>query len=401
MLKTGESYQIGELPAAGDFFCKPTLRVRSSFGAAANQLLSRRTTMFRKLAGLFLCLAALPALAGEVPRYKVLAPISHGKLTVFPIVAATAKDASWFLTLDEGVRTGEVVVTEAGQLPIMIRRPHVLPRRSGPQVNNLVLLNNSDRPLLLLAGEIVTGGKQDRVIGKDRIVPAHSDPIDLSVFCVEPGRWTGATSEFKSMGAQMAQPSVRREAMAKKDQQAVWDSVRSNAGEAVEVTAAAAPMETQSAAIGGLRSTTSYARVMGDKNVQQQVDKIAEPVTREYKGLISELRARNAVGVVAAVNGQIVWADIFASPQLLERYWPKLVRSYAAEAMTTRIAYSKLDVAAAQAFVDSMEGKREVSETEPGVFRQTEITGDGYLVFELASLLPKMGFEVHIAKMVQ
>jgi len=33
-------------------------------------------------------------------------------------------------------------------------------------VNRLVLVNNSKRPLLLLAGEIVTGGKQDRVIGK-------------------------------------------------------------------------------------------------------------------------------------------------------------------------------------------------------------------------------------------
>jgi hypothetical protein len=315
-------------------------------------------------------------------------------------VAASAHDASLFLTLDEGVRSGEVVIAEAGQLPMMIRRPRIRPPVRGPQVNNLMLVNNSDRPLLLLAGEIVTGGKQDRIIGRDRIVPPHSDPIDLSVFCVEPGRWTGASNEFTSMGAQMAQPSVRKEAMADKDQQKVWDSVRSSAAETVEVTAAAAPAAGRAGIVGGLQSTTSYARVMNDKAVQQQVDKIAAPVTREYKGLIAELRAKNAVGVVAAINGQILWADIFASPQLLERYWPKLVRSYAAEAMTTRISYSKLDVSAAQAFVDTLEGKREVSETEPGVFRQTEITGDGYRVFELTSLLPKTGFELHIAKMV-
>ena len=197
--------------------------------------------MFRKLAALFLCLTPLLAMAGETARYKVLAPISQGKLTVFPIVAANARDASWFLTLDEGVRSGEVVVTEAGQLPIMIRRPLPRPQRGGAEVNRLVLLNNSDRPLLLLAGEIVTGGKQDRIIGKDRIVPAHSDPVDLSVFCVEPGRWTGSTDEFKSMGAQMAQPAVRGRAMADKDQQKVWDSVRANNSEAVEVVAAAPP----------------------------------------------------------------------------------------------------------------------------------------------------------------
>jgi hypothetical protein len=369
--------------------------------------------MSRKLAVLFLlCLIPLMAIAGETPRYKVLAPITQGRLTVFPVVAASTRDASWFLTLDEGIRSGEVVVTEAGQLPMMIRRrPQVWPQIRGPQVNNLVLVNNSDRPLLLLAGEIVTGGKQDRVIGKDRIVMPHSDPIDLNVFCVEPGRWTGASNEFVSMGTAMAQPKVRKEAMADKDQQKVWDSVRSSAAETVEVVAAAPPINTTSSTAGGviagngvpreLQTTTSYATVMKNKAVQQQVDKIAEPINREYKSLMSELRAKNAVGVVAAVNGQIVWADIFASPQLLERYWPKLVRSYAAEAMTVRAAYGKADIASAQAFVDALDGKREVSETEPGVFRQTEITGDGYHVFELTSLLPKTGFEVHIAKMVQ
>src|SRR4051794_32056494 len=213
--------------------------------------------MLRKLAALFLFVMPLLAVAGEVPRYKVLAPISQGKLTVFPIVAASARDASWYLTLDEGVRSGEVVVTEAGQLPMMIRRPRQRPYSGSAEVNKLVLLNNSDRPLLLLAGEIVTGGKQDRIIGKDRIVPPHSDPVDLSVFCVEPGRWTGSTNEFKSMGAQMAQPAVRKRAMADKDQQKVWDSVRSNNSETVEVVASAPSVETSAATLGGLRSTTS------------------------------------------------------------------------------------------------------------------------------------------------
>ena len=61
-------------------------------------------------------------------------------------------------------------------------------------------------------------------------------------------------------------------------------------------------------------------------------------------------RAAKAVGVVAAVNGEIIWADIFASPALLQKYWPKLVRSYAAEAMVTRAKHRVPDVGAAQAF---------------------------------------------------
>ena len=52
---------------------------------------------------------------GNLPsNYKVLSPISHGNLTIFPVVAASTHDTSGFITLDEGIRSGEVVVTEAG-----------------------------------------------------------------------------------------------------------------------------------------------------------------------------------------------------------------------------------------------------------------------------------------------
>jgi hypothetical protein len=114
---------------------------------------------------------------------------------------------------------------------------------------------------------------------------------------------------------------------------------------------------------------------------------------------MSQLRERHAVGVVVAVNGGIIWADIFASTSLLEKYWPKLVRSYAAEAVTNSISSSQADLKSAQAFLDDRIGRREVVETEPGVYRHTEISGDGYRVFELASLLPNTAFDIHIAKM--
>ena len=40
-------------------------------------------------------------------------------------------------------------------------------------------------------------------------------------------------------------------------------------------------------------------------------------------------------------------------------------------------------------------------ESEPGLYRQTELTGDGFRVFELTSLLPKTGFNLHVAKAVE
>jgi hypothetical protein len=149
-------------------------------------------------------------------HYKVLAPIGHGNLTVFPVVATTSHDTQEFLTLDEGLRSGDVVVSESGNVAPLVRprhgfRPPPHNPGDGAEVNRLVLVNNSKRPLILLAGEIVTGGKQDRVIGKDRLVPAESDPIDLSVFCVEPGRWTATKANFCSYDAPMAQPACAPE----------------------------------------------------------------------------------------------------------------------------------------------------------------------------------------------
>ena len=270
---------------------------------------------------------------------------------------------------------------------------------SGAQVNQLVLVNNSKRPLILLAGEIVTGGKQDRVIGKDRIVPAESDPIDLGVFCVEPGRWTGgdkfgAGGIGGSVPAPMATPSVRAKAMADKDQQQVWSEV-------AKTRTAMAGSVTVGAAAEAINGTTSYARVMQNNEVKERVDSVAEPIQRNYQSLIRQLKHQNALGVEVAVNGQMVWADIFASTNLLEKYWPKLVRSYAAEAVVTRTKDRRADIQQAQDFLNHLDGRHETVDSEPGLYRHTEVAGDGFRAFELTALLPKTGFDLHIAKMAE
>ena len=354
--------------------------------------------------------------AGEVtpaPGYKVLEPIRHGNLTVFPVVAAKSYPTGEFMTLDEGLRSGDVVVTEAGNVQGLIRR-HSAPvvRHDGAEVNRLVLVNNSKRPLLLLAGEVVSGGKQDRVIGKDRIVPAESDPVDLSVFCVEPGRWVATSEHFgaseamygSAIGgakpnapapmAMMAQPSVRAKAMGDKDQNEVWSEVKKQREAVTVEMSAAAP-----AVAADMGKTSSYARVMENDEVKKRVDAVAKPIEQNYQSLIKQLRDRNAVGVVVAVNGRIIWADVFASTELLEKYWPKLVRSYASEAVVTRAKDAEAGVKQAQAFLEDMEGRRETIESEPGLYRHTEAHGDGFMAFALTSLLPKTGFDLHVAKM--
>jgi len=367
------------------------------------------------LSGLALMAMVNPGDSGGMPTvvndYKILEPISHGDLTIFPVVSTKVHDTSQFITLDEGIRSGEVVVTEVGNLhSSMRRRPAPVRPYVGAEVNRLVLVNNSKHPLILLAGEVVTGGKQDRVVGKDRIVPAESDPVDLSVFCVEHGRWTESSAKFDTHASVMLQPSVRMKAMADQDQQKVWNEVgKSKASMSARVMAGPPPppsgtpvdgnVETYANATRQLDSTTSYAKARENAAVKQQVDQIVEPMRKSYESVIKQLRNQNAVGVVVAVKGHIVWADMFASGALLDKYWPKLLDSYATEAMTASGSRAEVSVKDAQAFLDNWQARHEVVDSEPGLYRQRELIGDKFKAFQLTSLLAKAPFDVHLSKM--
>ncbi len=71
-----------------------------------------------------------PATAGEAvgpSGFKVLEPIRHGNLTVFPVVTSKSYPTGEFLTLDEGLRSGDVIVTEYGNVQGLIRR-HTRPQ---------------------------------------------------------------------------------------------------------------------------------------------------------------------------------------------------------------------------------------------------------------------------------
>src|SRR5438270_7242369 len=240
------------------------------------------------LSGLALMAMVNPGDSGGTPAvvndYKILEPISHGDLTIFPVVSTKVHDTSQFITLDEGIRSGEVVVTEVGNLhSSMRRRPAPVRPYVGAEVNRLVLGNNSKHPLILLAGEVVTGGKQDRVVGKDRIVPGESDPVDLSVFCGEHGRWTETSSKFDTHASVMLQPSVRMKAMADQDQQKVWDEVSKSRTAMASAVAPPMPDSGSGTGDGGsataysysiqqLGSTTSYAKARENTAVQKQVE---------------------------------------------------------------------------------------------------------------------------------
>jgi hypothetical protein len=338
-------------------------------------------------------------------NWRLLDPVAYQNITIFPVVSSSTQDTSPFLTLDEGLSSGEVIVSEQGAVGLARTRdgrPVALPQTGGgASVNQLVLINRSKRPLLLLAGELVSGGKQDRIIGKDRIVPVGSEPLPLDVFCVEHGRWTGASSQFVASKT-IVHPSVREQAAVAKDQNEVWDAVRSGtlsktppppsvAGGADGAPMAYVPsITTQSieVTIANAAPTQAYAKIYEGGRVGASVDGFVEELERRFDRATSGLKGERVVGVVVAYGGDVAWSDIFASGELFEHYWRKLLRSYAVEAMARPGYRETAAITDAREFLRNLNG-REVVESEPGVYRWREITEGRLSLIELESVAPK------------
>jgi hypothetical protein len=324
--------------------------------------------------------------------WRLLDPVTYENISIFPVVSSNSQDTSPFLTLEEGLSTGEVLVREQGAEVIVRGRDGrpvpVPPYNNGASVNQLVLINRSRRPLLLLAGELVSGGKQDRVIGKDRIIPAGAPPLPLSVFCVEHGRWTGV-SEFAAART-IVHPSVRERAAVDQKQAEVWDAVRSG------TTAKAAPaspaprmsMQDIQGAIDTNGRTEAYEKIYQSRAVGVSIDDFVEEVRVRFARATSGLKDERVVGVVVAYGGEVAWSDIFASGDLFDHYWNKLLRSYVVEALARPTYRAVASRENAKSFLRRLNG-RETEETEPGVYRWREIAEGHLAQIELDALQPK------------
>jgi hypothetical protein len=324
--------------------------------------------------------------------WRLLDPITYENISIFPVVSSQSQDTSAFLTLEEGLATGEVIVREQGSEGLVRGRDdrsvYVPQSNTGASVNQLVLINRSKRPLLLLAGELVSGGKQDRVIGKDRIVPIGAPPLPLDVFCVEHGRWTGV-SQFAAART-IVHPSVREKAAVDQKQAEVWDAVRS--GTTLKAPAAAPPprmsMQDIQGAIDTNGRTEAYEKIYVSRAVGVSIDDFVEEVQRRFASATSSLKNERVVGVVVAYGGEVAWSDIFASSDLFDHYWNKLLRSYAVEALARPTYRAVASRGNAGEFLRRLNG-RETEETEPGVYRWREINEGKLTQIELDALQPK------------
>lgn len=264
--------------------------------------------------------------------------VQYKNLLVYPLYESIGNaNPSEYISLDEGLKAGTVKVTEkgAGAPAPLVRSRNVVTSRvqstrnlptqqyagGGAEVNSLWITNNSGKKLILLAGEMVVGGQQDRILQKDGLVPPTKKAVNLDVFCVEHGRWTPTSSQFgaaKAASAKslpsiggIADPSVRGRAQASRDQGQVW----------AEVDRSLAKNKTTN-------GTQNYNANFHSPKVQGTVDQYTGGIQRQFP-------LHRAVGAVVVVNGEIVWMDRFANNSTFRKYWPKLIRSYSLEALSS------------------------------------------------------------------
>jgi len=172
-------------------------------------------------------------------------------------------------------------------------------------VPELSVDNRGKAPVLLLAGEILVGGKQNRVLREDILLPPSSGPRALGVYCVEQGRWNEGRRDFESK-ASFAHPGLRREVYDKADQARVWSEV----ARSTRAAAASSP-------------TASYQQVYEQPAVRQHLD----AAERELDARVDA----GALGAAVFVGGSLGGLDAFRDPNLFAREWRKLLRAYAVE----------------------------------------------------------------------
>ena len=236
-------------------------------------------------------------------------------LTIFPLTTKTPQTDPGYRLLDDAIAAGALVVHETDQ--------------SG-QVSELRISYTGKDPVYAMAGELLLGGKQDRIVAAPTIIPPGATQFAVSVFCVEHGRWADkGTLKFGS-GKRLAHTSLRQMAH-KQSQTAVWAEV-------------AKTNEKR----GTKNASDTYRSAINDKARNAKVDQAVKAVLARTR------KVESMVGLLVAVNGEAIAFDRFDSPGLYRKLEPKLVRSSVAEAFDVKAAKSEaLSKAGAKTFMES------------------------------------------------
>jgi hypothetical protein len=262
-------------------------------------------------------------------------------LTFYPLELPSHPGTTRILTLDQALQRGELAIREVGE----------------GRVARLAVRNNGRLPVLLTAGELILGGKQNRMVRDDVLLPRRSAWLEITVYCGEQHRWR-ESGGFKS-GGTISAPALRKMATSGVGQDRIWGEIGSQL-EAAEVES----------------DTANYQQIFESPERRRRLDACVER--------LRPLPGPRTVGCVVVRHHRIVGCDLFGDPELFAALWPKLSRSYGAEVVLLRPPidlYSKqrmapLGEAAVRRFLDRVAHARFNRRSTPGSGKLWGVRGD-------------------------
>jgi hypothetical protein len=249
-------------------------------------------------------------------EYRLSGPAVHGNLAIY-FVHGKSRPGPIPLTLQEALAGKTVEMRETGD------------------VNRLEVENVGDEDVFIQSGDIVKGGKQDRVLSVSLVLPPKSGRIPIAAYCVEQGRWsqragedakTFATAdavlpsresklELAGVDPMRSETSARQREIWKKVAK-IQDKLSSNLG-----TKVAAP-----------RSASSLQLALENSRLEDE--------RADYVKALQPLGEKDddIVGYAFAINGRLNSADVYPSNALFRKMWSKLLRGSITEAIGDRDA---------------------------------------------------------------
>ena len=331
------------------------------------------TAVFTFIVGVALAKLSLPNLfeASPPPRIRkeiqvnnytrLSGPYEFEDLSIYLIHGPDAPISRMYTPLQDAVDRQVAVVHETGN------------------VNELAIENASlDEDVFVQAGDIVKGGKQDRVLSVDLILPAGSGSVPISAFCVEQSRWQPRgyeSADHFSITEMVATYSLKQAIKDIATQTGVWSEVKSS----------------QDSIGAGVARTVRSDESPTSLPLALESEAVQESVAPYVDNLLSIVDRRNdVIGFAFAINDEIKGADVYSSNLMFEWFWPRLLKAAAVEAVATpgmKRAPNALSIETVGAYlVNSELGEETVTDTnwrtrsvkrksESGLFFETRDTG--------------------------
>lgn len=268
-----------------------------------------------------------------------------------------------YITLDKALKEKKVEVKETSN------------------VNELSIDNNSDEAVFIHSGDIVKGGKQDRTVANDVIIPPNTKNVPLASFCVEQGRWQPRQGErsdkFEGNSKMLSSKKLKLAAKYDNNQQKVWRKVSE---EQEKLNTKLSKRNKKEVDVTENKSATSLQLTLESDELEKAKKELHETVLKGLK------EKENVIGYAYAINGEVYGVDMYNNKKLFKDLSSKITESIVTEAIaeSNDSIPIKVKIADVKKFIDQSK-MADASDKTKKINEATELkireTKDGHLTF--------------------